>query len=267
MINNVFRVIGIRRSGNHAIINWLCGLYDPNYTKFINDINPQFGKFRINYFRNNISPNSMIPCLKNTELKKAVNIIFSHENRNLYNVNYFIDEQSFSKHNFHTIIVMRDFFNMMASQFMAHEKLKWLFKVNDSEYVKREVTFWKQYANEFIGNTDILRFNFGTVIKINYNDWVINKEYRKSIASKCSGAIFSDRCLNGISPWGYGSSFENNKKLVNKLKNNEYDRRKFLTRYKQCLHIPEYRKLFEDRELVELSYKIFGIDYDLSYKN
>jgi hypothetical protein len=162
----------------------------------------------------------------------------------------------------YNVIVLRDAMNCFAGMFGWNDKMKnTQYDVYNPDVLQHKIQRWKEYAYEFIGKTR----NFDNVIPINYNLWCIDRDYRKLIASWFDSAVYSEKSLNLISGYGWGSSFNDNAELEKELKNDNTlkTRSIFNERYKECLHIPEFMNLFKDKELIALSKLIFGVNYNV----
>jgi len=259
MKTKIIRISALKRNGSHAVANWLASLYDPHYTKFINDL---VGKYSTDDLIHTYNK-SPIPALYDYELIEPKVIIFNHEDKYLNHINVFVDKESLFGFDLYDVFLLRDFFNQMASRFiLKSEKIRNIFPVHEPKYIQFCVYIWKRYAYQFLGMINSLDY-FGLRIPINYNRWCIDREYRICITSFFDGATYNEDAIHQVSRYGWGSSFDDNAELEEKIKNSDEEKFRFLTRYKKCLHIPEYRQLFEDEELVCLCNMIFGITYEV----
>jgi len=194
-----YRIFGIRRSGNHAIINWLryksygslihfndCHIQN-NHTNdrnifFYNNKKHIFSIIRLNNNkRKNIKLDNLIKKKEHTDF-----CIISYENKYVnskFNDNVYSD---FKK----DIIILRDPYNLLAS-ILKHPKLH----LNIKEFQE----LWMHYAEKFIETN-----NF---IKINYNNWFTNNKYRNDISKKLN-LNTNDEGKNIVSHHGSGSSFD-----------------------------------------------------------
>ena len=78
--------------------------------------------------------------------------------------------------------------------------------------MQKFLNIWMEYAKEMIGETSILE----NLIAINYDKWVVDKEYRKRIIDKI-GFKFTDKGKNLVSIRGGGSTFERHETDARKL--------------------------------------------------
>jgi tetratricopeptide (TPR) repeat protein len=238
-----FQIFGLRRSGNHAVIDWMM---------------PQCQKHdRIMHYNN-------VRVLRNGEIQAHKNhiaqFIGPNEEGGIFRIFGFEDTNLLQppKHIQLGIpfIVLRDPFNTFAS------RLRLVNTTGDELHSKANlvtdftIELWKQYAQEFLAKES----KFMTV---NFNQWIIDKDYRKELSDRIKKQIpfgggpfgviddsmwkFSDDGFGSKEGWIYsgGSSFseENELDLLNRWKHFEDDVR--------------YVTLFDD-EIIEMSREIFG---------
>lgn len=106
------------------------------------------------------------------------------------------------------------------------------------------IGLWKEYAEEYLGETNFLGAD---KIVISYNRWVTDVEYRKMLSEKM-GLHFSDKGLNSF----WGVPFEGC------LDNKNDQKLKVLERWKYYRENDYYNSIFEDKELMRLTNEIFG---------
>ncbi|MCC5931178.1 MAG: hypothetical protein JJU28_18160 [Cyclobacteriaceae bacterium] len=221
---------GLKRSGNHAIINWIIG-QEPGVIGFYNDLPIEKSMFK-GQMESHFSivktkfPASVI-CSYEDKLPKDV---FSNKNIN-HIKKTFGHFQSIIK-----IILIRDPFNYFSSRMHHHNNIK-LFSDNP-ETLLDNINKWKIYARTIIMDKNIHNYLF-----INYNDWVLNLQYRKKI-STLIGVKFNDIRFLEQSKYGKGSSFQMNN-------------REFLSRWKKSRNLKIYKDIFKDKELIELYTQLF----------
>ncbi len=255
MYNLYFRVTAMKRSGSHAIVNWISSLYSPNRIKFINDVQLNH-PITIREFESRRVSNKL-PYLKDFT-KSTMNdiIIFNHEEKKLDKISSSIRSYD---NRFYDVIIMRDSMNCFAGMFGWQDKMKEdRYNVYDPKVLKCKVARWKSYALEFMGFTNKLPFQ---KIPINYNLWCVSEEYRRFLISFFPQSTYNEDAVCQVSGYGWGSSFNNIKELENILRDDKNNSNIFANRYKECSHIREYMQLFKDEELIDLSKFIFGIEY------
>jgi len=233
MFRKEIRLIGLKRCGKHALINWML------------DQRP----FRNNTFhtKSKIKKNAIVPFTVNLEqMGSAENVVCTYEDVHMpllggkRLLNSKASELVY-------LLLLRDPFNCFAS------RLVWPWGKTAGQHLDKKnkdliVNIWKSNAKEFLGRTKYLP----NKILVNYNRWFSNVEYRKEI-SALMGLEFSDKGLNMVTTHGEGSSFSNTK----------YDgaaqKMKVLQRYKEVLNDALYRSIFKDKELIKLANAIFKI--------
>ena len=140
------------------------------------------------------------------------------------------------------VLVLRDPYNLFASRIC-----------NRSEYhstvlkLEHFVKLWKEFAREYLGETDYL-FN-RTVIS--FDEWFKNIDYRKLIINEL-GLEFTDVGLQDMMKECNGSSFDRYKYK------NKCQKMLVLDRSKKVVTNCHFKKILRDKELFELSSKIFG---------
>ncbi|HBL10233.1 MAG TPA: hypothetical protein DD379_02125 [Cyanobacteria bacterium UBA11162] len=138
------------------------------------------------------------------------------------------------------LVVIRDPFNLLASRF-KNQNLKRRFP-NDMFS-----DLWIAYAQEYLGETNYLK----NKVVVNYNNWFRDKEYRKQLASQLN-IEFSDAGINEVKVQGGGSSFDG-LQFHGQATNMD-----ILNRWKHFSENPEFRKLLNNKKLIEYSERIFG---------
>jgi hypothetical protein len=252
------RVFALRRSGHHAIINWIRFQVKGRHC-FLNDCEPNSNPFLTCRRGSSIVAS---PFVEHSRLfwhkealgklsKKGV-LIYNYEDKHFDDIltDYFEENRckwlGKSQREFN-IIILRDPFNLFAS------KLRWVYgkKYTPSlDDFARTVQYWKDYAREFVGETNHLT----NKITINYNKWFVDKDYRKNLSHKLY-LPFTDKGLHIVAKWGpttWGDTFDGTKYDGNAAQ------MKVLERWKNYKDDEFYISLFRDQELVDLSESIFG---------
>jgi hypothetical protein len=245
------RFLGLSRSGNHAVIDWI--LSQCKGRSFfldsikIYDTNPYLG---LGYFTTDI----LRECA-NLSVKDC--LVYSYENielKNLFSENF---EKKHDEYLGRTlkrfdVLLLRDAFNFFASSIVGAyaDHIPWRKKHTYNslrDQAENNKRLWKMYAREYLGETNYLQHN---KVVISYNQWFASKKYRQELAKKLS-LKFSDKSLDTVS---MVSTFDKNmvrgKPGAKKLK--------VLERWKELVSSQLYRDIFADQELVDLSNKIFG---------
>lgn len=175
------RIIGLRRTGNHAISQWIAR-QQPGVVWVLNNIlvhdNPY--RHRIEYPPEQSDPEWQTKHLASEAWGKfSIKdcLIHSYEDYSFEQIFYSKIEE---KHDFYLgkslekydVLILRDPFNLIASRLQSG-------KVPVRSKNKTMVDIWIDYAKEFVGETQYLKHN---KICINYNDWFIHSDYKKQVA-------------------------------------------------------------------------------------
>ncbi len=235
-----YRISGMRRSGNHAVINWVLKQL-PGATCYNNNMGPFhppedtiIKKISIRGFFNF----NLLVSLEDKWAKDAF-------------LRYDVGKFGGAKHRFN-ILILRDPYNMFASRWVWKDEFGSLFR-EDQEHQKMIIEIWKDHARNFLAwqnNPDLEQGEIS--LPLNYNKWFLDKNYRKEIAVKLQ-LKFTDAGKEDITNYGHGSSFTG--RDLHKNASNL----KVLERWKGTIEDPDYRKLFEDKELVDLANSIFDL--------
>lgn len=236
-----YRLSGMRRSGNHAVINWVlkqlhgATCYNNNMGPFHPPENTIIKKIKFRGF----SKFNLLVSLEDKWCKDA-----------FLNYDFFKFGKSRQKYN---VLILRDPYNMFASRWVWKDEFGILFR-EDLEHQKMIIEIWKEHARTYIQWQNGQEFlNCGKGIAINYNRWFRDKKYRNEIANQL-GLRFTDAGKEDITNYGHGSSFDG--RDLHKQASNL----KVLERWKGTIDDPKYRMLFEDVELRELARSIFETD-------
>ncbi|NEO99038.1 MAG: hypothetical protein F6K58_10230 [Symploca sp. SIO2E9] len=236
------RVVGLRRSGNHAVTNWVKE-QQSGQVLYLNNIPPKENGYRVLY------QHYPKEHLRREALGHFVNkdcLIYSYEDWDLEQIT---DQHFEKKHDLYwgksdrryDLLILRDPFNTLASRLKNN-----FIEVKDPNQTFIEL--WLSYAKEYLGETNHLKNN---KVCINYNQWFLDVSYRKEITSNLK-LEFSDAGINQVKAQGGGSSFEGR----------EFDGKaiqmKVLDRWKVFAEDPRYLKLLGNEEILEYSKRIFG---------
>ena len=185
---DVYRVLCIRRSGQHAIINWLQNQISGTIC-FYNNAYPEQPIFD--------SCNNKESKLR--FLQKGNTLMYNIENPRFNRVDVF-GEGRFKERK--DVLIIRDPYNCFASYLNAN--WEWDTNFQDKEEHRNIIkALWKTHAREVLGETNVLPNKYA----INYNRWVTDKSYRASIAQDL-GFVFTDQGVDQTPHYGKGSSFD-----------------------------------------------------------
>lgn len=262
------RIWSMRQSGCHAIANWIRGLFS-GHVVYLN--NKKFTN--VEFFKPEQDKYAQKECL-----------VIGFENRNIkvlaeesLNFSFFVGDSK----NIFNIVMLRDIFNMVASNITAtwhsnkevyHNALLSSFvqakddNIENWEYYANQITrrdyfrllttgldLWRMYALEYLNLTNFL----DKKISLSFNEWFKSRKYRNSIAKKL-GVVNKDVNVNKIAKW-------TSKPLsrFDYMKNNEFcnnaQELKVLERWKHLEDNPIYCNIFrKNKDVVRLNKRIFG---------
>jgi len=243
-VKKELRVTGMRRSGNHAVINWIVSQI-PGDKLFFNDVD----------IFDPLNRNCLVGFQKENKNGRYNLLIYSFEDRILNSVaddNVYPQKKAY-KHLVEErldIIIIRDPFNLFASR----RKLKSQFE-RKTTYISglSAPQLWVTYANEFLGETKYLK---NKKIAINYNRWCSSKNYRSKIADSL-GIVFTDYGFGKVTKFGGGSSFDaiNYDGQASKMETRK--------RWEKFKYDYSYARNFRDYKILNLSEKIFELEPEL----
>ena len=251
----LIKVIGLRRSGNHAIINWII----PQQTGIVRHLNNI--SIRGNYYRELCDKlhdyHPEIYLREKERLEKEARgdfelkdcLICNYED---YNLKQLTSQKMQKRDDFYfgkslveyNLLILRDPFNTLASRLNAPKDTAIDLRVNNRAFIKR----WIAYAKEFLGETQFLKNN---KVVVNYNQWFSDLDYRKQIASHLN-LKFSDKGINQVRGFGGGSSFDKCDF------SGQAQKMKVLERWQQFSDDVAFKNLLGNEELIYYSEQIFG---------
>ena len=229
------RVAGLRRSGNHAIINWIIHQLHDNCL-FVNKIAP----YKLPYDR--------------TKDKNTVydNLLYSYEDVHLsyiFNKKFekLRNKATYRARRRYNILILRNPFNLFASRTKSD-------KTGIGSVFFSAQDLWKAYANEYLSNTTHI---IKDKVIINYDSWYKDQSYRKNIARQLA-LDFDDAGRDVVPEFGGGSSFDklDYQDKASNMKVNE--------RWKQLQGNVTFEDVLLDTTLLSLARKIFDFDPDLA---
>ena len=225
---HIYQIYGVRRSGNHAIIEWIIE-NSPSSGFFCNDVSlnhsPKSARRRKAFYGE--KPNILMVSYENIKTDFINNITCNDvgEYKNLKN-----------------ILILRDPFNLFASWYNWEMFFGEKFREN-STYRESVVDTWIQNAKLYLELQQIKNPN---LLVINYNSWMASADYRIKLSRQLE--INETNNLYDKTPvFGQGSSFKNDS-------DQELTR---LNRFLKFKDDPVFRSIFNN-EVWSLSNKIFG---------
>ena len=252
------RVIGMKRTGNHAIINWIFSQLEETKC-FLNYVAPSKNPFITFHKTGTATEFPQEDFYKKFNIKAEQLGFFSKKKALIYSYEDDFLQDIYSKHfekhhnrwvgkskERHEILILRDPFNLFASRLKLEELLDNVIPLRNDTGRDTVISLWKQYAKELLNETNFINKN---KITVNYNSWVIDVKYRQQLAEHLN-LEFSDIKAKEVIPIGGGSSFDKDQTNATNMK--------LFERWKHFQNDKYFRELFEDKELIELSDAIFG---------
>ena len=244
------RIVGLRRTGNHAITNWI-KKQERGKIGYINNAPCEKNPY-LHFYERHLSYKKYPQKIRNLKRKsqgkftKHDCLLYSHED---YSLEQVTNQELAKKHDIYLgksgekydVLIIRDPFNLLASRLKSN-----MMDVRAPN--QTVIDLWIAYAQEYLGETQYLKNH---KVCINYNRWTTDADYRRQIAGELK-LEFSDAGLNEVKPQGGGSSFEGQKFDGQASKMDVHNRWKYFYEDRS------YRKLLERREVLEYSERIFG---------
>jgi len=202
IVQRLLIVNGMKRSGTHAIVNWLlpqsCFLFFNNILPVARILEgksgiPQpveFEKWR----------NSQVRRFKTKSREiRTSDLIVSLEDHRL-DLRFFASLPSRTTN----VLIVREAENLFAS------RIRKAFSIDHPAYPKeynsrlvRAIELWKQHAREYLGLTTML----DSKVCISYDLWFASKSYRRTISNEMQLG-FTDQNFSMVPEAGGGSSFD-----------------------------------------------------------
>lgn len=207
------RVVGMSRSGNHAIINWILR-QSPGRTCFLNCVEPKTNPFAtarplgdkrgvvVNYRGFDLEAEA------EGDLSAKDLLLYSYEDVFLGMVasplfRKYHDEWIGGSAETLDVLILRDPFNLFASRFRSG-----LYRHGHGEPPsvtnRTAIRIWKQHAREFAG---IRTYLDRPKVAISFNQWASDSGYRHLIARQL-GLDFTDAGVDDVAATAGGSSFD-----------------------------------------------------------
>jgi hypothetical protein len=199
------RIVGMSRSGNHAIINWMLEQLSGRWC-FLNCAEPDTNPFHTarmtdegRCYRSN-DPEFDLDAHCSGQLSAKDCLLVSHEDTFLkpaFGPDATARQLAWvgQAQRRLDVIILRDPYNLFASRRRFDHQ-----GFSDRTMVR----MWKQHARAFLGYR---RAPAGPVLGVSYNAWVGDRGYRAKIAGKL-GLDFTDAGFHDIARCGGGSSFD-----------------------------------------------------------
>jgi len=248
-MKRIIVVHGMKRSGNHGIINWL---KVQDRFIFFNNVIPIAPILRGD--RPFPEPEDFTPWLRRKFLHKRLRFTFfltkyflarfaliaSLEDHEL-NVRPFLNPSC----EVANVLILRDPYNLFSSRIRVASRSDLpSYNENPGPIMSYFIDLWKSYAREFLGLTN----NLENKVCIYYNQWFSSQDYRR-LVSKELNLEFNDRGFSKITRYGGGSSFDKRRYDGKSEMMDVLNRKDYLNdTERENLEI-----ILDDRELVELT--------------
>lgn len=186
MTDRIIQVIGLQRSGNHAIINWMKSLFPST-------------KFENNRPHDVLSNREEIARLPNEE-EATVIISFEDDQRHFRSGSQsladiaLLQPQDITSVPVTTLYILRDPFNNWASREVAQSR-QGLTGLHDLEAF---IANWMYIAGKHAENPSQV---------VLYSRWMQDADYRRAICARLGG-VYSEETLDIVPYQGGGSTFE-----------------------------------------------------------
>ncbi|MDX9750663.1 MAG: hypothetical protein RBT71_06245 [Flavobacteriales bacterium] len=231
-----YQVYGMRRTGNHAVIEWLMQGREGRVI-FCNDL--QVGQH---------PATAPIKRMRRGEGEPA--IITSYEDLDPMAVEREVRPEWFGeRRQVHHVLILRDPFNLFASRYVWKRDRGLRFRT-DAAHRAQLVDLWKTHARTFLEWRERTADEGSMWHVLDYNRWVTDLAYRRRMG-EALGSTRPDAVIEEVGNFGGGSSFDGTAPV-----NGPRDR--YLRRFEPLVDVPAFRALFADEELVALYKRIFA---------
>lgn len=245
------RVVGMRRTGNHALLTWIEHQISGD-VYHLNNVRAGANPYRYkanNLLRYHPEHRKMAQAYRRQakgELVERDCLLYSYEDWGLPQITHPRFERNRELYlgratECFDVLILRDPFNLFASRLKKGY-------VPTKDRNRSMVDMWLEYAREFLRESQFLTRN---VICINYNRWFADKNYRHQLANRL-GLPFSDAGLTVVPNLGGGSSFEGTQL------NRQAREMDVTNRWQQFAKEPAFRQIFENAAIWHYSQRIFG---------
>lgn len=255
-----FRLSSMKRSGHHAVLNWLFAQCNGQRICFLNNAVPNANPFMMqNYSQlsNYRLEDHFDPFAEaGGWLTPKDYLLYCYEDWRLEDVfserfEQYHDELVGPSDVRYDMIILRDPFNCFASRLKQWWR-PWMreqIPALNTPLGRREcLDLWKAFAREYLRHTSYRRHH---PVAVNYNQWFADAAYRESLADSL-GLSFNDGGRDRVMFHGMGSSFNE------QSFDGHAEQMQVLDRWQYYREYPVYRNLFaEDRELLDLAAEIF----------
>lgn len=258
----IYITIALQRSGQHAVINWLCeqlgSVVHFNHCTFMRKGMtmmpvPVSGRY-VTYSQHDKTDSGIIASERDKTALEAFfnqladidlyqNVIYSFEDWDLQNIYL---QKLIRNHRLKIILILRDPYNWLASSFKHHDDKAPISMLKEKK--KRLISYLEQVLNV----KDYLKHD---VVAIDFSQWLASIQYRKEIMEHL-GLTFSkslEVSSQEVQPFGGGSSFDG------QTVDSQILRKSVSERWRSYEENQEYRALLKDDNLENLALQFFKI--------
>ncbi len=267
-VGKEYLVLGLRRSGNHAIINWIeqqlagAGFHlnnlrlGENPYKYIHDIITGDGLQRDQWIARETQRYrhfqgaeglSRLRAESRQEFAWKDYLIHSYEDVTAGKIAKSLPEhrrrrffgRSDTQYN---VLILRDPFNLIASRLHSG-------RLEIDSWHHSILSMWLEHAREYVGEQNLL--GGANKVVINFNSWASDSGYRKALAERL-GLDFDDAGIDTVTKFGGGSSFDRRgfDGSAQKMDVNN--------RWRRFVDDPAFRAFFRNPDVFKYSARIFG---------
>lgn len=233
----------MKRSGQHAILNWLCASLG-GHGCALNDVRPAYDLRNRHWSGTKTSG----------RLGASNNVWFFHnyEDHSPHGVAQpvtegFHDRWYGKSTRRYDLLILRDPFNLFASRIRRGKSTREIWPAENQATSRWTREMFKTHAREYLGETEWLPRLF----PISYNRWFSDESYRDRLCGLV-GCRSNESAMHVVPAAGSGSSFDGQEFKF------EAEKMPVLERWRQYEDSSYFRSIFEDRELLDLSMRIFG---------
>lgn len=262
LINKVIRVAGMKRNGNHGIVNWILAQHRGNAT-FCNALH---GSESLSDIRSDpIEAFTHNPDLHKVDLTSPCDkelLMLTYEDHRVGAViepkppEHYRQWIGHSVNREINVSVLRDPFNFFASRIQAELNGTYPLECWGECFSKGDDAKlwdkWKSYARRFM---DFTASRSPDLIPVSYNHWTTSLEYRERICRQLDVVLLNDEERKVVTGWGAGSSFNQGIWQQPDI---------YMNRWRAYGHHEILAEATRDEELMGLARAIFGdvIDID-----
>lgn len=237
---DILVLFGMRRSGNHLVINWILEQV-PGSAVFYNNIRRHGDPFDVGMREYRLR-------FPNTRPK----IILSYEDLTPDEVSggplpgFLSDRTRMGRARVQCGVILRDPYNLFASRLK-----KWPERLTTGGDIHRQQDMYVKHAALAAG--EISAFGSTPVIPILFNQLLTAPRYRSDLAGRL-GINSGDAGLDKVPVYGHGSSFDGYDTAGTHLRSGVFDR------WRGSLSDPRFQHVTSDARLRKLAKDIFGMD-------